>query len=60
MSLKLLQSTELKDLLQRVDEDTAMAAKAAGCPHCGARLDLANYPRKPRGPGDCLTLCDSP
>jgi hypothetical protein len=35
------------------DEDARIAAevKAAGCPHCGGRLDRADYPRKPRGGG---------
>jgi hypothetical protein len=37
------------DLLDAEDARTAAAVKAAGCPHCGGRLDQANYPRKPRG-----------
>lgn len=36
-------------LLPRIDADLAAKAQAAGCPACGGRLDVANYPRKPRG-----------
>lgn len=36
-------------LLPRIDADLATKAQAAGCPVCGGRLDVANYPRKPRG-----------
>ena len=36
-------------LLPRIDADLAAGARAAGCPVCGGRLDVANYPRKPRG-----------
>lgn len=36
-------------LLPRIDADLAAKAQAAGCPECGGRLDVANYPRKPRG-----------
>lgn len=36
-------------LLPRIDADLAAKAQAAGCPVCGGRLDVANYPRKPRG-----------
>jgi hypothetical protein len=36
-------------LLPRIDADLAVKARAAGCPVCGGRLDVANYPRKPRG-----------
>ena len=36
-------------LLPRIDSDLAASARAAGCPACGGRLDVANYPRKPRG-----------
>lgn len=36
-------------LLPRIDADLAAKARAAGCPTCGGRLDVANYPRKPRG-----------
>ena len=36
-------------LLPRIDADLAAKAQAAGCAVCGGRLDVANYPRKPRG-----------
>lgn len=36
-------------LLPRIDADLAATTRAAGCPRCGGRLDVANYPRKPRG-----------
>lgn len=37
------------ELLDAHDAETTAAVKAAGCPHCGGRLDRADYPRKPRG-----------
>lgn len=36
-------------LLPKIDADLAAQVQAAGCPLCGGRLDVANYPRKPRG-----------
>jgi hypothetical protein len=39
-------------LLPRIDADLAARARAAGCAACGGRLDVANYPRKPRGAED--------
>jgi hypothetical protein len=36
-------------LLPRIDADLAARTRAEGCPRCGGRLDVANYPRKPRG-----------
>jgi hypothetical protein len=36
-------------LLPRIDADLAVKAQAAGCSFCGGRLDVANYPRSPRG-----------
>jgi hypothetical protein len=36
-------------LLPRIDDDLAAKTQAAGCAICGGRLDVANYPRKPRG-----------
>lgn len=38
-------------LLLRFDEDLAAGVRARGCPHCGAALHGARYPRKPRGAG---------
>ena len=31
------------------DRVIAQQSQRGGCPHCGGRLDVANYPRKPRG-----------
>lgn len=36
-------------LLPRIDDDLAAKARGTGCPLCGGRLDVADYPRKPRG-----------
>lgn len=38
-------------MLFRIDSDLAKAVRESGCP-CGGRLDSANYPRKPRAPGE--------
>ncbi len=35
--------------LLRCDRNLADKARQQGCPHCGGRLDQANYRRKPRG-----------
>lgn len=35
--------------LAAIDEAGAARVKSAGCPHCGGKLDRADYPRKPRG-----------
>lgn len=39
-------------ILFQIDETLRDAAKAKGCPRCGARLDQADYRRKPRGGPD--------
>lgn len=36
-------------LLPRIDDDLAAQAQGVGCSFCGGRLDVADYPRKPRG-----------
>lgn len=36
-------------LLPRFDDDLAARVREGGCPRCGGRLDVADYPRKPRG-----------
>jgi hypothetical protein len=46
---RLLEDARLFDVLQRFDEDLAAETRAGRCPFCGGRLDVANYPRKPRG-----------
>ncbi len=48
MYAQLLGDARLYDMLQRIDEDLAGQARAAGC-RCGGRLDSARYRRKPRG-----------
>jgi hypothetical protein len=48
LSHKLLLRASLHGVLWRIDQDLAAQCKAARCP-CGGRLDVANYPRKPRG-----------
>ena len=35
--------------LKQVDEAEAQRCRSAGCPHCGAALHSATYPRKPHG-----------
>ena len=35
--------------LKQVDEAEAALWRSAGCPHCGAALHSATYPRKPHG-----------
>jgi hypothetical protein len=44
----LLRDSRLYELLLKFDVDLAAKVRAAGC-ECGGRLDVANYPRKPRG-----------
>ena len=36
--------------LLEIDKDLAAKDRSGGCPHCGGRLDSADYRRKPRGP----------
>ena len=41
--------------LFQLDRHIADQIRSLGCPHCGAKLHVANYPRKPRGvPRDVL------
>ncbi len=35
--------------LFHIDLENAKAAQAEGCAHCGGKLHVADYPRKPRG-----------
>jgi hypothetical protein len=37
-------------LLPRIDADLAARIREAGCPYCGGRLDVADFPRVPRVP----------
>jgi len=45
-------------ILRELDAEWAKQAKQKGCPHCGGKLDVSNYPRKPRGLDSCDDLCD--
>ncbi|MCD6388090.1 MAG: hypothetical protein J7L69_01675 [Desulfobulbaceae bacterium] len=45
----LLQTTNLFQLLHRIDIDLADQQQKAGCPYCGSSLHYSNYLRKPRG-----------
>lgn len=51
MSATILSDPRLFVILFRIDSDLAEKARAERCP-CGGRLDVADYPRKPRAPGD--------
>jgi hypothetical protein len=57
MSHKYLKDARLYHFLNRIDQDLAALVQAAGCPHCPGRLDVANYPRKPRGVDAFVVLC---
>jgi hypothetical protein len=48
LSHKLLLRASYHGVLWRIDQDLAAQCRAARC-RCGGRLDVANYPRKPRG-----------
>jgi hypothetical protein len=41
-------------LLPRIDDDLAVKTHEAGCPYCSGRLDVADYPRVPRGAANGL------
>lgn len=45
----LLRDPSLYIHLLRIDAELYAEARARGCPHCGAPLHAAHYPRKPRG-----------
>jgi len=45
---ELLGDARVYEIFQRIDEDLAVQARAAGC-SCGGPLHSACYPRKPRG-----------
>lgn len=48
MCYEILSKPSFFRLLQRIDQEIATAAQAAGC-RCGGALHRAAYPRKPRG-----------
>ena len=61
MYAELLADASFVDVLVEMDRALSSAVKARRCPQCGAALDVANYPRKPRGPWplreeDCLSF----
>ena len=56
MCHRFLNDAMLFHLLLKIDRDLAKEVKEARCPHCGDRLDVANYRRKPRGIPDSVTL----
>lgn len=41
--------SEFFEGLERADAQIAESARASRCPHCGGRLHVSNYARKPRG-----------
>ena len=49
MSHKLLQNASFYELLIKIDMELAAVTKQNGCPNCGEKLDVANYPRRPLG-----------
>lgn len=49
MCHKYLNDARLFSLLDDIDQVIVQKAQKAKCPICGRRLDVANYPRKPRG-----------
>jgi hypothetical protein len=49
MSHKLLSDARFFVFLLLIDRHIAEIAKLGRCPFCGGRLDVAHYPRKPRG-----------
>lgn len=57
MCHKYLKDARVYPLLNRIDLDLAAAVQAGRCPYCDDRLDVANYPRKPRGVDAFVALC---
>lgn len=49
MYAEIFSQASFPDALLALDRDLALAAKLQGCPRCHGVLDVANYPRKPRG-----------
>lgn len=49
MSHELLRDSRLYSLLLHIDRALAAEVRAGGCGECGGRLDVSDYPRKPRG-----------
>lgn len=49
VSQALFGDTSFYQSLYHLDQAIAADVQAAGCQHCGGRLHVADYPRKPRG-----------
>jgi hypothetical protein len=47
--VEIFSNASFPDALLALDRELARDAKQRGCPRCGAVLDTADYPRKPRG-----------
>jgi hypothetical protein len=58
MSHSLLTDARFFNFIEEIDEDTLATAGRGACPHCGDRLDRADFPRKPKGDPrtDCANL----
>lgn len=50
MYAEVVASASFVEVLVEIDRALSSALKARGCQVCGAVLDIAHYPRKPRGP----------
>lgn len=44
-----LSESRFYQFLFRIDQEIANEVRQKGCAHCGGRLHVADYPRKPRG-----------
>ena len=44
-----LSDTRFYQFLYHIDQEIADEAQRSGCAHCGGKLHVASYPRKPRG-----------
>ena len=51
---ELLRDARFYVVLLQIDRDLAARERVGGCEHCGGRLYVANYGRKPRGAGVVL------
>lgn len=49
MYAEIFSNASFPDALLALDRELAAEAKARGCPRCHGVLDVADYPRKPRG-----------
>jgi hypothetical protein len=46
---EIFSNASFPDALLALDRELARETKQRGCPRCASMLDIANYPRKPRG-----------